>query len=277
MPATSNTAPPFPILGTSIIDKPSLASSGATVETGVVSAVWRVVVVKTAPFVDDAIIVVLVETIVAIVFCPVATVVVEAVGVPSEVMAPADAVGVTGAGVVEAVEGGTVVVTVGVVVDEVVVVVGDGVGAVVSMVTGKAVEAEAGPLPLALVTLPLFMRSTTVPSDVHSTDTVMDEPVEDEGVKTHPVAVPMKLTKSVEAIPETLRLKLKPYDNVRDAEGEAGTDVHVAVSTKESTVIVLTDGEDKLSNASTAYTLYVPSTRPEAIKVVLVLAVEIVT
>ncbi len=155
------------------------------------------------------------------------------------------------------------------------VVVGD--GAVVSMVIGEAVAGAAGPLPLALVTLPLFMRNRTVPSDVHSTDTVIDEPVEAEGVTTHPVAVPMKFTKSVEAIPETLTLKLKPNDNVRDAEGEAGTDVHVAVSTKESTVIVLTEGEDKLSNASTAYTLYVPSTRPDAIKVVLVLAVEIVT
>jgi hypothetical protein len=175
----------------------------------------------------------------------------------------------------EVVVEGVVVVVEGVVVvvDDVVVV---GEGTAVSMVTGEAVEAEVGPLPLPLVTVPLFMRRITVPSDVHTTDTVMDEPVEAEGVKTHPVAVPMKFTKSVEAIPETLTLKLKPYDNVRDAEGEDGG-VQVAVSTKVSTVIVLTEGEDKLSNASTAYTLYVPSTRPDAIKVVLVLAVEIVT
>lgn len=56
----------------------------------------------------------------------------------------------------------------------------------------------------------------------------------------------------------------------------------VAVATETigpvvSMVIVLVEAAERLSEASTAYTLYVPSTRPAALSEVLVQASEIVT
>jgi hypothetical protein len=102
------------------------------------------------------------------------------------------------------------------------------VGATESIVTEDAETALTGPVFEALsVTEFEANRAITVPSEVHTTDTVTDEPDEPLGVNTHPVAVPV-FEKSLAAIPDTASEKVNVYDNERDDEGEDGA-VHVAV------------------------------------------------
>jgi hypothetical protein len=52
------------------------------------------------------------------------------------------------------------------------------------------------------------MLSITVPSEQLAAVTVTDEPLEADGVNTHPVAVPV-LVKSLDEIPETDSEKVK--------------------------------------------------------------------
>jgi hypothetical protein len=82
------------------------------------------------------------------------------------------------------------------------------VGAVLSMVTFVASALAVGPLFAAASATELAARrATTVPSDVHVTDTVTDVPEVADGVKAQPVAVPV-LLKSPAAMPETDSEKL---------------------------------------------------------------------
>jgi hypothetical protein len=55
---------------------------------------------------------------------------------------------------------------------------------------------------------PEARRSTTVPSEQEAAVTVIEEPEEAEGVKMHPVAVPV-LDRSAEVRPETLSEKVR--------------------------------------------------------------------
>jgi hypothetical protein len=104
---------------------------------------------------------------------------------------------VVAAVVVVVVVGGTVVL---------VVVVGAAVVVVVlSMVTLLESALLSGPAFPALSATPLAAsRSTTVPSLVHVTDTVTELPEDADGENVHPEAVPPKLLKSPDAMPETL-------------------------------------------------------------------------
>lgn len=104
------------------------------------------------------------------------------------------------------------------------------------IVTLEASALLLGPVFDALsLTDPEARRRTTVPSVVQTTDTVMVEPDEADGVKDEHVAVPEALLKSPASIPETVSEKVSVYDNVREADGEVG-DVHVAVGAVVSTL-----------------------------------------
>ena len=74
-----------------------------------------------------------------------------------------------------------------------------------SIVTDAALSAAAGPVFPFADTLLAARRATTVPSDVHTTETVIVVPVLADGVNTHPVAVPV-LEKSPDARPLMLLL-----------------------------------------------------------------------
>ena len=107
------------------------------------------------------------------------------------------------------------------------------VGFTVSIVTLVAVAADDGPEFVAVSeTAPDASLATTVPSEVQTTVTVIDEPDAALGVKAQPVAVP-ELLKSPETIPLTDSLNASVYESVRDDEGEPGA-VHVAVGAVES-------------------------------------------
>ena len=114
-----------------------------------------------------------------------------------------------------------------------------------------------------------------MPSEVHTTVTVMDVPNDADGSNEQPAAVPV-LEKSVLYIPVTLSEKDSVYVSVRLVDGVDGG-VHVAVGIMESMVTVLAEAADKLPATSTAYALYVPSISPVAAKDVAVLILEIVT
>jgi hypothetical protein len=82
------------------------------------------------------------------------------------------------------------------------------VGAVLSMVTVVASALAVGPLfAAASATEFAARRATTVPSDVHVTDTVTEVPEVADGVNVQPAAVPV-LLKSPAAMPETDSEKL---------------------------------------------------------------------
>jgi len=96
------------------------------------------------------------------------------------------------------------------------------------MVTLEASAALVGPVLAAASVTPLAAsRATTVPSEVHTTLTVIEVPEAADGVNAHPVAVPV-LEKSPEAMPLTDSLNASVYDNVRLVDGLDGG-VHVAV------------------------------------------------
>jgi hypothetical protein len=83
------------------------------------------------------------------------------------------------------------------------VVAGTVVATTVSMMTVGAITTEVGPvLKEPSVTRFANSRMMTVPSDVHVTEIVTNEPDDDDGEKTHPAAVP-EFEKSPDAIPET--------------------------------------------------------------------------
>ena len=104
----------------------------------------------------------------------------------------------------------------------------DVTGAVESIVTLVAAASVDGPVFVAVSdTPPEASVATTVPSEVQTTVTVIDEPDAALGVKAQPVAVP-ELLKSPETIPLTDSLNASVYESVRDDEGELGA-VHVAV------------------------------------------------
>jgi hypothetical protein len=108
----------------------------------------------------------------------------------------------------------------------------------VSIVTEDALRAAVGPVVEAeLITELGERRAITVPSDEHTTETVIAAEAAADGVKTQPVAVPV-LEKSPAAMPDTGSVKVNVYDNVRDAEGVEGA-VHVASGTAELIKIVV--------------------------------------
>ena len=85
----------------------------------------------------------------------------------------------------------------------------EAVGAVRSTVTEEALRLLAGPvLPAESATEEAARRSTTVPSEQDDAVTVIEEPEAAEGVKTHPVAVPV-LEKSEAVNPETVSEKVR--------------------------------------------------------------------
>jgi hypothetical protein len=113
-----------------------------------------------------------------------------------------------------------------------------GAGTAVSIVTDDALRAAVGPVVEAELTTELgARRAITVPSDEHTTDTVIAAEAAADGVKTQPVAVPV-FEKSPAAIPDTGSVKASMYDNVRDEDGEDGA-VHVASGTAELINIVV--------------------------------------
>ena len=151
------------------------------------------------------------------------------------------------------------------------------VGSVASIVILVALVALAGPwFAAASLTERAASLAITVPSEVHTTVTVMDVPNDADGSNEQPVAVPVVLAKSSLVIPLTLSEKDSVYVSVRLVDGVDG-DVHDAVGLEESMVTVLAEAADKLPATSTAYALYVPSISPVAAKDVAVLILEIVT
>jgi hypothetical protein len=83
------------------------------------------------------------------------------------------------------------------------------VGEVLSTVTDVASKLAAGPaLPAVSLTPEAASLKITVPSEQEETVTVIDDPEEAEGVKTHPVAVPA-FEKSAEVNPETALEKVR--------------------------------------------------------------------
>ena len=96
----------------------------------------------------------------------------------------------------------------------------DTVGASVSIVTDAALSADTGPM-IPLDTPFAARRATTVPSDEHTTPTVIVFPDPEDGVNTHPVAVPV-FEKSLDVRPLILLLKTNVYASVRDDDGVEG-------------------------------------------------------
>ena len=83
------------------------------------------------------------------------------------------------------------------------------VGAVASIVTDDASVFEALVFPAASETPLAARRMTTVPSVEQVTVTVIDVPLEADGVIVEQVAVPLVLLKSPAAIPLTLSEKVR--------------------------------------------------------------------
>lgn len=85
----------------------------------------------------------------------------------------------------------------------------EGVAGVVEIVTMEAVVTSVGPVFEFPSTTEFWRRSTmSVPSDVHTTATVMEVEVDaEEGVKVQPVADP-KFRKSLEVMPDTASLNV---------------------------------------------------------------------
>jgi len=78
------------------------------------------------------------------------------------------------------------------------------VGATLSIVMVDALLSALGPtFDAPSVTLLALSLAMTVPSEVHSTLTVIEVPEAADGVKTHPLAVPPAFVKSPVAMPET--------------------------------------------------------------------------
>ena len=78
-----------------------------------------------------------------------------------------------------------------------------------SIVTDEASVFDAGPaLPAVSVTEPEARRATTVPSEQLPTVTVITVPLEADGVKVQPVAVPW-LEKSPAPMPDTASEKVR--------------------------------------------------------------------
>ena len=107
-----------------------------------------------------------------------------------------------------------------------VVVVGEGAVVVVgvgtvSIVTDEALTPDTGPFMPDAVTASAAIRATTVPSDEHTTPTVIVFPDPEDGVNTHPVAVPV-FEKSLDVRPLILLLKTNVYASVRDDDGVEG-------------------------------------------------------
>ena len=82
-------------------------------------------------------------------------------------------------------------------------------GALRSMtVTAASRTDEGDELPALSETEPAAKRGCSVPAEHKEAVTVIEEPEEEEGVKTQPVAVP-RLVKSAEARPETASEKAR--------------------------------------------------------------------
>ena len=76
-----------------------------------------------------------------------------------------------------------------------------------------ALEAVIGPwFPAASCTVLVFSWLITVPAPVHVTETVTEVPDDAEGVKTHPVAVPVFVKLDADR-PETDSVNVNVYDN----------------------------------------------------------------
>jgi hypothetical protein len=76
------------------------------------------------------------------------------------------------------------------------------------MITALASVLDVGPLFPAVSVTPLATRrATTVPSEQLATVTVIELPLDADGVNTQPVAVPA-LEKSLDAMPDTLSEKV---------------------------------------------------------------------
>ena len=95
------------------------------------------------------------------------------------------------------------------------------VGTTVSIVTDEALTPDTGPFMPDAVTASAAIRATTVPSDEHTTPTVIVFPDPEDGVNTHPVAVPV-FEKSLDVRPLILLLKTNVYASVRDDDGVEG-------------------------------------------------------
>ena len=117
---------------------------------------------------------------------------------------------------------------------------------VASTVTIDADEADAGPvLPAASDTEPDFRLNTTLPSDVHVTVTVNDDPDDPDTLDTEHDAAPdcVPNSKSDVANPDTDSANPNEYDNERDNDGDDGpvnpvTDGAVPSRTTESSADV---------------------------------------